>query len=107
VPAPGLSLVHALIYLWAGYHCSRRTRLIRSGMLAAAATSLIGFTVFFAVALIGTPGLIVAPFSDPFIFVILSVLLLLALGYGVVVGTVGGAIGRWLSPPVTPQVRSS
>ncbi len=98
VQAPGLSLVHALIYLWAGYHGSQRTRLIKTGMLAAAATSFVGFTVLFTAAAISDPALILAPFSQPFILVILSTLLLLALSYGVLVGAVGGVIGRWVAP---------
>lgn len=102
VQAPGLSLLHALIYLWAGYHGSRRTHLIRTGMLAAGVTSFIGFTVLFTAIAIRDPGLILAPFFNPFIFVILSVLLLLALGYGVLVGAVGGVIGRW-DAPTAPQ----
>ena len=98
VQAPGVSLVHALIYLWAGYHASQRTRLVRTGMLAAAATSFVGFTVLFTASAIRDPALILAPFSQPFIFVILSILLLLALSYGVVVGAVSGMIGRWVAP---------
>ena len=67
-------------------------------MLAAAATSFVGFTVLFTAAAIRDPALILAPFSQPFIFVILSTLLLLALSYGVLVGAVGGLIGRWVAP---------
>jgi hypothetical protein len=44
---------------------------------------------------IAAPALLAAPFSKPFIFVILSTLLLLALGYSVVAGSIGGAVGRW------------
>ena len=98
VQAPGLSLVHALIYSWAGYHASRRTRLIKTGMLAAAATSFVGFTVLFTAAAVRDPALILAPFSQPFIFVILSILLLMALSYAVLIGAVGGMIGRWVAP---------
>jgi hypothetical protein len=98
LPAPGLSLVHALIYLWAGCHGSRRTRLIRTGMLTAGVTSVTGIAAFFAAAAATIPGLITAPFSDPFVLVILSTYVLLALGYGVLLGAVGGAIGRWIAP---------
>jgi len=98
VQAPGLSLVHALIYSWAGYHASQRTGLIRTGMLAAAATSFVGFTVLFTAAAIRDPALILAPFSKPFIFVILSILLLMALSYAALVGAVSGMIGRWVAP---------
>jgi hypothetical protein len=103
VQAPGLSLLHALIYLWAGYHGSQRTRLAKTGMLTAGATGFVGFTVLFSAAAIRDPGLILAPFSNPFIFVILALLLLLALSYGVVVGAVGGIIGRWVAPTAPRQ----
>jgi hypothetical protein len=104
--APGVSLLDALIYLWAGYHGARRTRLIRTAVLAAGSTSFVGFTVLFAAFAIRTPGLLLVPFSKPFIFVILSVLLLMALGYSVAVGTLGGIIGRWL-PPARAEARVS
>jgi hypothetical protein len=107
VQAPGLSLLHALVYLWAGYHGSQRTRLIRTGMLAAGGTGFVGFTVLFVAAVIRFPSLLIAPFSKPFIFVILSVLLLLMLSYSVVVGTVGGIIGRWCTPSALREVRAS
>jgi hypothetical protein len=105
VQAPGVSLFDALIYLWAGYRGSRRTRLIRTGMLAAGATSFIGFTALFTTIAIRTPELLLAPFSKPFIFVILSVLLLLALSYSVVVGGLGGIIGRWVPPSAPREAR--
>jgi len=98
VPAPLVSLADALIYLSAGYYASRRTGLIRTGTIVAGATSLIGFTILFTSFAILNPSLLVAPFAKPFIFVILSVMLLLALGYGVVVGSIGGIVGRWLPP---------
>ena len=98
VQAPGVSLLHGLIYVWAGYHASQRTRLIRTGMLAGAATGFVGLTVLFIGSAIKDPALVLAPFAKPFIFVILSILLLLALSYGVVVGAVGGVIGRWVGP---------
>jgi hypothetical protein len=98
IAAPGVSLLHGLVYLWTGYHGSQRTRLIKTGMLTAAATSLVGFAVLFITAAVSSPGLILAPFSQPFIFVILATLLLLALGYGVLVGALGGVIGRWVGP---------
>jgi hypothetical protein len=76
-------------------------------MLAAGVTSFIGFTVLFTATAIRDPGLILAPFSDPFIFVILSVLLLLALGYGVLLGAVGGVIGRWDAPRAPQPVANA
>jgi hypothetical protein len=98
VQAPGVSFSDALIYLWAGYHGARRTRLIKTGMLAAAGTSFVGFTILFTALAIRMPGLLFAPFAKPFIFVILATLLLIALGYGALAGTVGAIFGRWTAP---------
>jgi hypothetical protein len=44
---------------------------------------------------IRTPGLLLRPFSKPFIFVILSTLLLMALGCGALMGTIGAVFGQW------------
>ena len=107
VPAPAISLLHCVIYLWASYHASQRTRLIRTGTLAAGATSFFGFTFVFAFAAVRAPGLLVVPFSQPFIFVILSVLLLIALSHGVVMGTLGGIIGRWCTPTAPREIQVS
>lgn len=107
VRAPGISLLHALSYAWAGYYGFRRTHLIATGMLAAGLTSLMGVMVFFAAAAIENPGLLLAPFSKPFIFVILAICLLLALGYGILMGAVGGVIGRWMAPAAHRNVRAS
>jgi hypothetical protein len=110
VQAPGVSFVDALIYLWAGYHGSRRTRLIRTGMLAAGATSFVAFSVLFTAIAITTPDLwhlLIAPFSNPFIFVILATLLLIALGYGVLVGAMGAIVGRWTGPEAPWEARVS
>jgi hypothetical protein len=103
VQAPGLSLADALIYLWAGYHGFRRTRLVTTGMIAAGGTSFIGFTILFAALAIRTPALLLAPFSNPFIFVILATFSLMDLGYGAIVGAVGAIIGRWTTPPDVPK----
>jgi hypothetical protein len=107
VEAPGVSLVHALVYAWAGFHASRRTRLISTGMLAAGGTSVVAFTVLFTAIAISTPGLLLAPFRDPFIPVILATLLLIALGYSVVVGAIGAIAGRWAAPEAPRDVRVS
>jgi hypothetical protein len=101
VQAPGVSLLDALIYFGAGYHGARRTRLIRTAVLTAGSTSVVGLAVLFAAAAIRTPGLLLL-FAKPFIFVILSVILLAALSYSVVVGTLGGILGRWL-PSSAPR----
>jgi hypothetical protein len=101
VQAPGISLLDALIYSWAGFYAARRTGLIRMGVLAAGATSFVGFATLFTAIAIRTPGLLLTPFSKPFIFVILSVLLGLALGYSILAGAVGGVVGKWVAstPP--------
>jgi hypothetical protein len=98
VGAPGVSLLNALIYFWAGCHGFQRTRLIRAGILAAAATSFIGMTVLFAAAAMITPDLVLAIFVDPFLLLIVSVYLLIPLGYAVVLGALAGVVGRWLPP---------
>lgn len=96
VPAPGVSLIHALIYFWSGYYAFQRTRLVRTATLAALATSGVGFTILFAAAAMITPSLVLAPFDKPFIFVILSVYLLVPAGYAALVGALAGVIGRQL-----------
>jgi hypothetical protein len=107
VQAPGVSFLDALIYFWAGYRGCRRTRLIKTGILAAGGTSFVGFTSLFTAIAIGTPGLLLAPFSNPFIFIILATLLLIALGYGVLVGAIGAIVGRWAAPQAPREVRIS
>jgi hypothetical protein len=99
VQAPGVSLLDALIYLWAGYQGSQRTGLIRTGMVAAGSTSLVGFTTLCAAAVVGTPSLLTIPFVLPAFLLIVSALLLTALGYGIVLGSIGGFVGRWTATP--------
>ena len=105
VQAPGVSLSDALIYLWAGYRGFQRTRLIKTGMLAAGGTSFIGFTILFTAIAIRTPDLLLAPFSNPFIFVILATLTLIALGYGALMGALGAVVGRWTAPDAPREAR--
>jgi hypothetical protein len=96
--APGASLLDALIYFWAGCHGFQRTRLITAGILAAAATSFVGMTVLFAAAAMITPDLLLAVFVNPLLLLIVSVYLLVPLGYAVVLGALAGVVGRWLPP---------
>jgi hypothetical protein len=98
VPAPGVSLLDAVIFLWAGYYGSRRTGRLGTGIITAGATSFIGFAMFLVYAAVTMPRLLLAPFENPFIFVIMSILLVLALSFGIVTGTIGAAVGRWLTP---------
>ena len=105
VQAPGVSLSDAVIYLWAGYRGFQRTRLIKTGMLTAGGTGFIGFTILFTAIAIRTPGLLLAPFSNPFIFVILATLTLIALGYGALMGALGAIVGRWTAPDAPREAR--
>ena len=98
VPAPGVSLIDAAILLLAGYYGAYRTGRVITGIVLAGAVSVLSFIAFLVSASIMMPSLLAAPFEKPFIFVILLTLLALGLAFGVVVGTVGAAFGRWLPP---------
>lgn len=98
VGAPGVSLLDATIYFFVAYRGVQRTRLITTGVLAATATSLVGFVVLFTSAAMVTPSLAVALFANPGLFVILSAYLLVPLTYAILVGTVAGAFSRWIVP---------
>ena len=106
VQAPGVSLLDAIIFLWAGYYGSQRTGRFLTGIVTAGAASFVGISMFFVYAAATTPSLLVASFDKPFIFVIVSILLAMALGFGMVFGTVGAAVGRWL-PPAAWRTRVS
>jgi hypothetical protein len=99
VQAPGVSLLDALIYLWAGYHGSHRTRLVRTGIVSAGSTSLVGFSTLCAAAAARTPSLLTIPIVLPAYLLILFALILTALGYSIVLGSIGGVVGRWTSAP--------
>jgi hypothetical protein len=98
VPAPGVALLDALVYLLAGMYGSQRTGLIKTGVVTATATTIVGFSMFFIWAALRTPRLLLAPFEQPFVFVILFILLGIALGFGLIAGTAGAALGRRLPP---------
>ncbi len=106
VPAPGVSLLDALILLAAGYYGSQRSGRLSTGIVISSATSFVGFTTFFIYAAASAPSLLLAPFEKPFIFVIMSILLAMALGFSLVLGTVGAAVGCWL-PPTRLRARLS
>ena len=105
VGAPGVSFFNAAIYFVAAYRGGQRTRLIRTGPIVAATTSLVGFVVLFASAAIVTPVLAVAPLASPVLFLILSVYLVVPLTYAALVGTLAGtlhrfaAMSRWAAAP--------
>ena len=94
IQAPGISLFDAAMYAWAAYRAARHSALLRTGILAGAATSVIGMAALFSAFAIIMPGLLLAPFRTPFIFVIAGAFLSIALGYGILWGVVGGSLGR-------------
>jgi hypothetical protein len=98
VPAPGLSIFHGALYFGSSFLASRRTGLIRTGIIAGAVASFVAFAITMTGLVVAHPQLFTAPFSNPFIFVILVVLILMALSVGIVAGACGGMIGRWLKP---------
>jgi len=107
IPVPGLTIFHGALYLGAGCFASRRTGSIRTGILAGAVTCLFTGAITMTGVVAGSPELYAAPFSDPFIFVILSVIALIVLAVGSVAGAIGGMIGRWLGPSRSREVRTS
>jgi hypothetical protein len=107
IPAPGLSIFHGALYLGAGCFAARRTGLIRTGIIAGTVTSFFTCAITLTGMVVGSPQLFIAPFSKPFIFVILSFLILMALALGIVAGTIGGMIGRWIGPHRPTEVRTS
>jgi hypothetical protein len=107
VQAPGISLFDALIYGWAAYRGARRSHLFKTGILAGATTSFIGFISLFVAVAVGSPRLLVAPLFQPFIFVILLVIFSMALSYGILFGIMGGMIGRWVAAIAPGERRTS
>jgi hypothetical protein len=97
VQAPGISLFDAAMYGWAAYRAARHSTLWRTGILAGAATSVVGLAALFTALAIVTPQLLLAVFTKPFIFVILAVMLCWAAAYGILFGILGGGIGRWVA----------
>ena len=98
VPTPGASVLDAAIFVWAGYYGSQRSGRLITGIVTATVTSVIGFTTFFIYAAITRPTLLLAPFENPFIFVIMTILLAIAVTFGIVAGMAGAAAGRWFPP---------
>jgi hypothetical protein len=98
VPAPGVSLLDAVVLMWAGYYGARRTGRFSTGIVVSCVTSLLGFTMFFVYAAVRTPSLLLAPFEKPFIFVIIATLMAIALGFAIAAGIAGAAVGQRLAP---------
>ena len=103
VGAPGMSMLDAAVYFAIAFRGARRTGLARTGVLAAAATSVVGFVTLFAAASIITPGLVMAALAHPSLLLILAAYLAIPLGYSVVIGGAAGALGR-MSPRDTEKL---
>jgi hypothetical protein len=99
VGTPGVSLLDAAIYFLVAYRGVKRTRLIKTGALVAAASSFVGLIVLFLAAAGVTPGLAMAVFTNPALFLVLAVYVLVPLSYAALVGTLAGSFSRWLGPP--------
>ena len=93
VQAPAVSVLDAVVYIWAGFFAARRTHLLRTGLLAAGITSLFGVALVLAGAAFRDLTLLLAPFSKPFIFVILLTISMIALGFGLTFGAIGALAG--------------
>jgi hypothetical protein len=96
VQAPGVSALDAAVCLWVGYYTSRRTRLVRTGVMSAGLIGLLPPGIFLSVAAATDPTLLLAPFARPFIFLILLTLTWLAIGFGCALGALGAMVGTWL-----------
>jgi hypothetical protein len=98
VGAPGVSLLDAAIYFATAYRGVQQTRLVKTGVIAAAATSVVGFVVLFAAAAMITPNLAFAVLAQPSVLLILSAYLAIPLAYSILIGSLGGTISRLSSP---------
>lgn len=92
--APGVSLFDAAIYFFSACRGVQRTGLVRTAVIAAAASSLVGFVAVYVAAAIVTPRLAVALLDNPALVLILSVHLLIVLTYAVAVGMLAGSVSR-------------
>jgi len=106
VQAPGVSMLDAAVCLWAGYYTARRTRLVRTGILSAGLLGILPPGIFLGVAAAREPALLLVPFAKPFIFVILFTVISLAIGFAVMLGALGAAVGGWL-PPMPRKTHAS
>lgn len=99
LPAPGVSLLDAVIYAWTAYYAARRTRLVRTGLMAAAVCSFVNLALLF-IAFDLKFGLLQTMFAKPSLtwVVILAAYQGLALGFSVVPGLIGASLGVVLSP---------
>lgn len=105
VQAPGVSALDAMVLVCAGYYAAQRTNRVASGVLTSVLTSISSLIIFFTYALVRSPSLLLAPFEKPFIFVIIGIVMAIAVGFSIVVGSVGAAASRLL-PPALGRVGS-
>jgi hypothetical protein len=103
VPAANVSLLDAAILASAGYYGARRGGRILAGVVTAGAAGVLGFAAFLIYAAAWMPGLVLAPFEKPFIFVIVLTLFAIAFGFAISAGAVGALIGRSLPPKKTER----
>jgi hypothetical protein len=98
VAMPLLSIADVAVYFSCGCYAARRTALVRTAAIVGAITGAAGMASLLVVWSIGRPALLVAPVRDPFIAVIVAVMLLSALAYGALTATLGGIVGRRWPP---------
>jgi hypothetical protein len=95
VGTPGVSMLDAALYFVVAYRAAVRTGLVITGVLVAAATSVVAMIVLFVAAATITPGLAVALVRQPLLVLILSVYVVVPLAYSALFGQMGGCCGRW------------
>ncbi|HEX4346757.1 MAG TPA: hypothetical protein VHZ73_04255 [Vicinamibacterales bacterium] len=97
--APGVSLLDAVIYMWAAYYTARRTGLLRTGLIAAAACTVVNLAVMF-VALAIKFDLVQTMIAKPGIMWIVILLAYqgIALAFCLIPGLIGATLGVTLSP---------
>jgi hypothetical protein len=98
VPAPGVSVLDAILFVSVGYYGSRRSGQFVSGIIMSAITAPVGIALYFVYAAIRMPSLLSAPFEKPLIFVIIATVFAIGEGFAVATGAIGAATGRWLRP---------
>lgn len=102
VPAPNVSVMDAVFFIAAGYSGARRTGRLAAGVVNATALGLIDFAAFAVFATLQFPTLPAAIRGDPFILLIGSVYLTLAVAFAGAFGAAGAAIARLTGRVVRP-----
>src|SRR4051812_8439189 len=101
IPAPNVSLLDALLFLAAGYYGARHTGRVAAGVVNAGVLGLIDFALFSAFTMFRFPTLFAAIQDKPFILVIGSTFLAIAMGFALALGALGAAARGWTSPRLT------